>query len=272
MKTPKNLDLTLISIVSLLAICMAIWGEMESGAYESMPGWFLPLGILLLFVFPGYTLTIGLLPPMSGGVTLLLTLGLSICVDIVGGLILNVLPGGLRVTSWTFWLAGITLLGCAIGFFRRFAHPLPEAARNIRLLPNIQGVLALLLAILISVVSIDANLTSARQSQSGFTQLWAVPVSSNEAPFAMEVGIQSQEMETKEYNVYVESAGKRIAAWSGVEIDPEKSWTTQLTFSKFPQRSVNVFVYLSETPNVVYRTVKIAPEAFLKGSTTSGTP
>jgi hypothetical protein len=259
MGSRKPFDLILASLLAVLTLGLAFAGVRGISELDTLPRWFIPAGILMALLVPGYALVAGLLPALQGPVVWLLSVALSICLDIVGGLALNSLEQGLQVTTWSAWLGGITLVGCALAFVRRglaaARQPAPELARAAF---DWRGALLFSLSLGLVVLAIFINARSAENAQAAFTQLWAVPVSGAD-PLALEIGVQNHEKVVKRYNVYVESGGKKIADWSNIELQPDKTWTTVLQFPVQPAKTINVLLFLSETPTVIYRTVKISP-------------
>lgn len=256
----KYFDLILASALALLTLGISMAGIRSASEFETLPRWFIPGGVLMTLFVPGYSLLSGLLPSISGPVKWMMSLVLSICLSIVGGLLLNYLDGGLNVTTWSAWLGALTLLGCGIAAWRRISHP-EAASSTLKWLPDLKGVFLLLLAFSIGLLAIQVNRLSAEQAASTFTQLWALPVSSGNSP-ALKIGVQNHEHISENYHVYVESGGKYVADWRNIQIEPEGSWTTTLTLDKKPVHPLNVFVFRSESPTKIYRTVNIAPGAF----------
>src|SRR5579859_4259284 len=85
------------------------------------------LALPLIFIVPGYTVTAALFHRRSLDTSyrLLLSLGISISIVIVGGLLLNALPLGLRPSSWSLYLACLTLVFAAlVAYLRRKTEPL----------------------------------------------------------------------------------------------------------------------------------------------------
>src|SRR6266516_7404066 len=89
----KNLDLIVTMTIATLNV---LWALLAS----HIPVIGIILALPLVFVLPGYTLTAALFHNRSLGVParLLFSFGLSLAIDILGGLILNLLPTGLRET------------------------------------------------------------------------------------------------------------------------------------------------------------------------------
>src|SRR5438105_2536956 len=82
------------------------------------------LGILALpfvCILPGYALASAVFAKRALGIPeyLVFSLGLSLVIIILGGLVLNSTPFGLRASSWTVFLGCFTLCACSIALVRR---------------------------------------------------------------------------------------------------------------------------------------------------------
>src|SRR5579863_8696081 len=99
----NNLDLLVIEFITVLNV---VWALLPN--YSVLIGTFLALP--LVFVLPGYTLTEVLFHQklLNGTHRLALSLGISIALDILSGLILNMLPIGLQSLSWAVLLGLLT--------------------------------------------------------------------------------------------------------------------------------------------------------------------
>ena len=78
-------------------------------------------GVLLALVLPGYTLSAAAFRMRSvrGVERAALTLGISLSVATLGGLLLDALPGGLQTQSWLFLLGSVTVGAAAVALLRR---------------------------------------------------------------------------------------------------------------------------------------------------------
>ncbi|MBI4302910.1 MAG: DUF1616 domain-containing protein, partial [Chloroflexi bacterium] len=88
------------------------------------------LGIVFVIVFPGYSLVSATFPrkgDLSGVERLALTLGLSIAIVSLIGLIYNYAPWGITLNPMLYSLFGFNLLVSAIAWYRR--RRLPPAER-----------------------------------------------------------------------------------------------------------------------------------------------
>ena len=68
----------------------------------------------LIFVVPGYFVASAVAPLRRTGFAEFwsIAIGLSVAVDVLAGLVLNFVPGGLTATNWTFFLLALTAIGC----------------------------------------------------------------------------------------------------------------------------------------------------------------
>jgi hypothetical protein len=78
-------------------------------------------GVLLALVLPGYALSAAAFRMRSvrGVERAALTLGISLSVAVLGGLLLDALPGGLQIQSWLFLLGSVTVGAAAVALLRR---------------------------------------------------------------------------------------------------------------------------------------------------------
>src|SRR5690242_3192862 len=78
-------------------------------------------GIPLALFAPGYALVSAAWPSVRPHwpERITLALGVSISVDVLAGLVLNLTGQGLQPSTWMFVLGAITLIGCAVAAVRR---------------------------------------------------------------------------------------------------------------------------------------------------------
>src|ERR1700737_2473899 len=110
----KHPDLVLSSTIALADVA----GAMLPGHSPVLDT---ALALPLVFVLPGYTLTEALFHKRSLDIVhrMLLSLGLSLAIDIPGGLLLNMFPFGLRSTSWSALLAVLTVVFAGLVVYLR---------------------------------------------------------------------------------------------------------------------------------------------------------
>jgi uncharacterized membrane protein len=256
-----NLDLKLAALAAVEGLVVAT--AVDQTAARVVPA------ILLALVAPGYALSVALLPQARDGYErLLLALGLSVCVIVIGGLILDLTPWGLTSLSWGISLAAFTLAACALAQRRRSAaaaepaadatpkESLPPAARR-RALAASSIAVAAVAAMVVGAVLI-ARLPSSSAHVNGFTALWAVPVKQSEASFS--IGIRSDEVRTTSYRL-VASAGQRVVLRRNVTLRPGEEWLANGRFVRAAPagavKELKVLLYRDDRPKVVYRRVHL---------------
>lgn len=81
-------------------------------------------GVLLALVLPGYALSAAVFRMRSVRTAerAALTLGISLSVAVLGGLVLDALPGGLETQTWLFLLGGVSVTASVIALWRRTRH------------------------------------------------------------------------------------------------------------------------------------------------------
>src|SRR5512146_167111 len=119
----KSFDLLAAGAIALLTLVVALTSFKTSFETSFYPFWFLPFGILMVLVLPGYSIVKSLLPALDWTSVLPLSIGVSIAVDIIGALLLNSIRSrGLQPVSCAIWLSAVTLLGCLAAAVTRRTH------------------------------------------------------------------------------------------------------------------------------------------------------
>src|SRR4051812_1099491 len=110
----KHLDLI---VTITLAVINVIWALLSC----RIPIVGIVLALPLVFVLPGYTLTETLFHKRSLDIShrLVLSLGLSLAIDILGGFLLNLLPEGLQAISWAELLGLFTAVFSLLAAYLR---------------------------------------------------------------------------------------------------------------------------------------------------------
>ncbi|HLJ32606.1 MAG TPA: DUF1616 domain-containing protein, partial [Ktedonobacteraceae bacterium] len=171
----RSLDLFAVIAITLVAVILVLLVPADNVAGRI---WTLPLVLLL----PGYALTSTLFVEQTPGVVerIIFSLGLSLVIVVLGGLVLNWTPAGLRAGSWIGFLSIITIGASVVALMRRRGQ-----GRSTARWSGIgkfgftfrQGLL-LGLAALIVCTAVAISIRGAQQQpRSGFTQLWILPVS-----------------------------------------------------------------------------------------------
>ncbi len=241
----KNLDLMVVVFIALINIAL--------GA-----GWFHPtaflsiFGIALVLALPGYVLSQLLLPDLPLEERILVSLGLSVAIAGLCGLLLDFTPWGLNTASWGLSLGVLTLLGTGWLWLRRRT----SAAGGDRLarfeLPPRSALLYGLALVFVVAAFYFLKIGSA-QSAAPLTSLWANydPGSAS----VLDFGIQNEEGKPESYVLVVEQGGRKLQVLAGIDLANGKSYTGQLKIQAAAQQPVNVLLYLAGQPTQVYRQV-----------------
>lgn len=227
-------------------------------------------GALFVFILPGYVLAATMFDLRAWRLAerALLSVGLSIAIDIVGGLLINLASEGLATTSWGAFLGAITVGGALVALVRWWGKPMrrqPDAAmppdlrkkslRDTYFASPLVRAMALVSAVA-AAGAFAISLYAAQQTPSaGFTQLWLLPPTDSSS---VQIGVRNEEQTTKEYIVQLTASGSPVNTWSNISLEPGQSWTAtaplpaQVANSSF-QVPVEATLYLTSAPTQPYR-------------------
>ena len=223
------------------------------------------LALPLVFVLPGYALTSAMFPgqALEFPKRLVFSLGVSLSMVVLGGLVLNLTPFGLRAGSWATLLGGITLAACAVTFIRRRRQSIPVAGWSegwnwssgfsLR-----QGLLLGLAALIVCSAFAVSMIGAHRQPYPGFTQLWILPAGGANARNAVSLGVNNMESTAMEYRLAVSVGGKIVKEWPAIDLYPNEKWDATLVLPQPGQAGavmVEADLYSANAPTVIYRHV-----------------
>lgn len=208
-------------------------------------------------VLPGLALTGAAFPAgrLATAERLLLSLGLSLAVIVLGGLLLNLTPWGLRVGSWAVLLSLTTAVAGGIGLARRRRQPAAVGTPGGRSLGWAQIALCGL-AVLVLAGAMGLTVHGAQgQATVGFTQLW---MTQGEGGGAANLGLSNREPATTEFRLQFEVDGRVRRSWT-LSLAPGETWTQAVPLpSDLPQTAtIEGVLYRGDAPSVVYRRVKL---------------
>lgn len=250
----KSLDLIVTAIIGALNVILTLF-PIHASVIRII------LALPLVFVLPGYTLSEVVFRKRSLNTSerLLFSLGLSLAIDILGGLFLNILPVGLQATSWAAFLGLLTLVFSLLAAYFRREAPVGRARLSRIRLAIYPGIL-FVLAIAVAIVSIVyAAYGTAHQPFPGFTQLWMLPEVSAGKSCAVRLGVQSFESTSVTYRLAMTANGDSVAMWSSLSLAPQEEWVRLVPIA--PSASDNIYVdvrlYQADKPVTVYREVHL---------------
>jgi uncharacterized membrane protein len=270
----KNLDL-------VGAICFVVSGTV----WALLPVRPLLIGVVLavplVFFLPGYTLTQVLFPgrspdPLSAASqsvvlrsrlkmgrpfgtidSLVFSLGLSLVIDIITGLLLNLLPGGLQWQSWTLSLTMITEVCALLAIFlrRRWPGGQKDAGEW-----HIPFKVYALLGLALGVVILALWLSIIRPPQPSFTQFWMLPSTQANKSCAVLIGVRNFEVTSETYRIQVIRNGIQLASWPSIMLAPQQEWDRLVPISPGAVSGdvlMSAQLYRLDQPGTIYREVHL---------------
>jgi Predicted membrane protein len=266
----KNLDLVVVIGIVVLNI---VW--------TYIPNHPVSIGILLVLpltlVLPGYTLTEILLrgrslyraraaasersqpatsQPVGMTDQIVLSLGLSLALDILVGFGLNFLPIGLQASSWALALGLLTIIFTLLTALLR--------QRDSERIARVSGVRitasnGLLLGLAVIVIGASVWLAMARplNPQPSFTQLWMLPAQNNSC--SVSIGVQSFETTSLTYRVVLKINNTHTNNWSSITLSPQQKWSRSVSVTPGNTSSLNIQaqLYRADKPDTIYRSAHI---------------
>ncbi len=254
----NNLDLIVIEFIAVMNV---VWALLPNRPV--MIGTILALP--LLFVLPGYTLVEAVFHQklLNSTYRLVLSLALSLALAILGGLLLNVLPGGLQALSWAVLLGLLTTVFSLFAAYVRRRVQVREAQVQ-GTLPrrrglNISAYLVALAIIMATLSVLYAVIGVEQQTHPGFTQLWMLPAAQTGTSSTVNLGVRSFEDTTVTYRVTVTMNGQLVRIWSSVVLKPQQTWNQVVSIQKNGTHSlyIEAQLYRLDQPQTVYRNVHL---------------
>ena len=267
----KNLDLS--GAILIVAINVG-WAQIPNRPLVIA----IIFGLPLVLVLPGYTLTQALFckrtpdpssnlilqprlkigQPISAIDHIILSLGLSLAIDVLVGFMLNLLPIGLEGLSWIISLGLITTIFALLAVFRRRKN----RVKSVRLPePHITINQSILfgLAILVATAAVWLSLIRLPATQADFTQFWMLPSTHANNSCAVLIGVQSNESTPVTYRIVVKINGTQVNSWSSVALAPQEKWEQSVSIK--PETATSLYIeaqlYRVDKPDSAYRDVHL---------------
>jgi uncharacterized membrane protein len=254
-------DLLLVGLLALVAVAIsAISGDSSNLLRASLS---LPFVLFL----PGYALSAALLPDGRAGLAerIAFSVGLSIAIAAIGGLLLNLLPSGLTQASWRLLLLGVTLTGAGYALWRRQHQRIPGPGPLVTQISVPEAALlsaaALLIGLALGLGALGVNpVNHSTTADAPFTEFWAVPTQSGQQ-LVIQIGLRNLEDQRVSYRVTLEAGGRVLAEWPQITLASGDSWQAQATLPQdLSQQQITANAYRAgdTTP---YRHVRLAPQS-----------
>jgi hypothetical protein len=219
----RAVRLMLVSLVALIAALATLTDVVP-------PLLRLLLAVPLVVIIPGYALVAASCSEasISGAERLALSIGTSLALAVLGGLLLNWTPWGLQPASWGGLLSTFTIVAAAIALARERQRPTPVAVQPAPLRAGLgvgsAFVLASAVAIHVGTVYL-ARASAAMSAEDGFTQIWMLPTP-EAAPTSVRLGVKSLETTEETYAVRLDIDGAPALTWTSIVLAPGASWET----------------------------------------------
>jgi len=188
---------------------------------------------------------------------LTLSVGVSLMALVLGTLVLNVFPFGIRTASWAVLLA-VVVVGACRGAALRRGRLQPGQERRSPLAgfrPSWGAVAMVAAAVVIAAAALVlAQKPLPAKNAEGFTALWMLPTDSKED--AVRVGVVSSEQDPASYRLTVR-VGRKSQSHYRVELDPgeERSFEVEVPRPPGSRRHVVASLYRENKPQHLYRRV-----------------
>jgi uncharacterized membrane protein len=238
MKHLRSIDLVVVSAVTLLSFTVTIFG-VDNTLVRATSG--LPLVLLL----PGYAALAALFPSRRFGAIerLVLSIGVSIAITILGGLLIHVTPWGLQHYSWVSLLGGLVLLGTAVAAVRR-SDNFCLTMQSIRFKRVDAFVLGLALTVLVAGGAV-AVYAAQYQYTPDYASLWMLP--SEDVENSVRIGVRNGSWATT-YRLRIRTGDETIREWSSLSLEEEERWevTVSLPSEITEDNPVEALLYVED--------------------------
>jgi hypothetical protein len=220
----------------------------------------------LCLVLPGYAIAAATFGPTRPAATRMLMLvpALSLSTLVVGSLLLDLLPGGIRLGSWTILLVVVVIAGAGVAIVRRVGSRRPPR-RATRLRLRARDVILLLFAALAMGGALALSRTPLPAHKAiGYTSLWMLQSGTAYAP-AVRIGVRSAELHPTTYRLTLTTGSGPPAV-----VDPA------LTLAPGEASTVNVPLILATPSNRTLVTAQLyragSPDVYRHVSTLVSPP
>jgi uncharacterized membrane protein len=245
----KSQDLMLVSGVAVVGMALAILGLIN-------PVTGLLVGLPLVLIVPGYALMSTFAGPSLGVVErLVMTIGFSLTLTILGGLALNLTPWGLQAVSWAVFLGGATLVFAFAAQWRRLRQTeLGPVSLNPGLQPREIGLFGLAVAVVVAAILLAR--WGVQEQNANFTQLSLTPAKNSAG--SVQLQIVSTEQTSLKYRLQLLNGSQVVKEWPSIELAPEQTWQETVPVTPTNGNKLQALLYRLDDPNTVYRRVDLS--------------
>lgn len=210
----------------------------------------------LLLIAPGYAITAATFARRAPGRAqfALLSLALSLTTLVLGGFVLNYMPGGLQAIPWAV-LVLLVVFGCCRSAALRRAPAKASKRKPPQLRIRRRDAVLLLGGAALAAVALGLAVTTLpAKNARGFTELWVTPKA---VARSAEIGVGSEEQHAASYVLRVKLGGVARPLVRKFRLKPGETRTLNLAAPPLARGAVPVTarLYLRNRPGAVYRRV-----------------
>ncbi len=254
----KNLDIYLAVFGGLGAVALVLL-HLTAGPVGIL------IGLLLVFLAPGYVVSMALFPQSNWSAMerVILTLGISLAFSVLGGIILYPLSVKLSPENWAYYYGSIILGFGIIAIIRRSkTYPArrktdraPESHAYLRPRPWQMALFGLSALIFIGAMVL-AQTVAKYYPNTEIVQLWMLPAENSSSP-AIRLGIKVNESAPVEYSLWLQRGGYVVQTWPHIIVTPGEPWETTLEVNPNTAGTgpLEAYLYRYDQPTIPYRHV-----------------
>lgn len=222
------------------------------------------LALPLVFFLPGYALTALLFSRQTSNIVerIVFSLGISLILVILSGLVLNLTPSGLQPDTWAALSGAITLAASIVTLLRQQTQSAPasQSARSRYGFTFRQGLLLALAVIILGGALAISIIGAERQPYPGFTQLWILPAQGANTKNAVLLGVRNMEKTAMGYRLVVNMGSKEIKQWPSLDLQSGENWEATLAIPQTQHAEptmIEAILYRLDAPTGMYRHVEL---------------
>ena len=254
----KNFDIYLAVFGGLAAVALVLL-HLNAGPIGVL------IGLLLVFLAPGYIISMALFPQSNWSAMerVILTLGISLAISVLGGIILYAINVSLSPEHWAFYYGGFILIFGIIAIIRRSkTYPArrktdraPESHTHLRPRPWQMALFGLSALIFIGAM-ILAQTVAKYYPNTEIVQLWMLPAENTSSP-SVQLGIKVNESAPAEYSLWLQRGGYIVQTWPHITVTPGEQWetTVEVNPNMAGTGPLEPYLYRYDQPTMPYRRV-----------------
>lgn len=221
------------------------------------------VGAPLLLLLPGYATITAIFPQraLDAVERLLFSIGISVGLLIVSGLVLHCLPTGLQRWVWAVGPVSFILLISAFTLITKSS--LPTLRQRLWVWPGPTSppfgryhafLIGLAMVIVAAAISL-ARTPAPQQGLEGYTMLWISPGGAGAG--AVRLGVRNMEFTTVQYQLHFEADDRVFAIGPVLTLKPGETWERQVLLpAEFPHpQSLTISLYRLDVASEPYRRV-----------------